>query len=248
MSTVKLEPEGAIAVLKMANGVTNAIGSALVGDLADALAEVRSRYRGCVLAGGEKFFCIGLDLPALLALDREAMSRFWDAFDRLILDLYGLPLPTAAAIEGHATAGGTILALTADYRYISRGRRLMGLNEVNIGVPVPYLADLMLRQLVDDRAATEMLYRGELMEPAAARRIGLVDGICNAGEAVDCAIQAIEPLAEKSPQAFGIIKENRIGGVRREFAENRESQKQQMLDCWFRPEVRNMLERAAAKF
>lgn len=248
MATIELESDGSIGVLRLANGITNAIGSALIGDLTDALGEVRSRFRGCVLAGGDKFFSIGLDLPALLELDRASMSRFWDSFDQLVLDLLTMPLPAAAAIEGHATAGGTILALTADYRFISRGRRLMGLNEVNIGVPVPYLAGLMLRRLVDDRSATEMLYRGELMEPAAAHRIGLVDGICEPGEAVAAAVKAIEPLADKPSAALRIIKENRIGGIRDKFEKRREAKKEQMLDCWFRPEVQEMLQRASAKF
>jgi len=248
MGTVKIEPRGDVGVLRFVNGVTNAISRPFLRDLNQALAEVQSRFRGCVLAGGDKFFSIGLDLPALLALDRDSMSRFWDAFDQAVLDLYGLPLPTAAAIEGHATAGGTILALTADYRFIGRGRRLMGLNEVNIGVPVPYLADLMLRQLLDDRSATEMLYRGELMEPAAAHRIGLVNGLCDPGEAVTCALKAVEPLADKSLSAFRIIKENRIGRIRDEFEKQREAKKRQMLDCWFRPEVQEWLRQASAKF
>ena len=248
MSTIAVQTHGNIGVLQFSNGVTNAIGSALIRDLAEALEEVRGRFRGCVLAGGEKFFSIGLDLPALLSLDRGEMDRFWDRFDQVVLDLYEMPLPTAAAIEGHATAGGTILALTADYRYISRGRRLMGLNEINIGVPVPFLADLMLRQIVGDRSATEMLYRGELMEPTAAHRIGLVDGICDAGEAVACAVKAIEPLAAKSSTAFRIVKENRIAAVRQTFEKHRQAKKERMLDCWFLPEVQELLRQAAEKF
>jgi len=248
MGTVEFETSGDIVILRLANGVTNAIGISLIRDLSEALDEARGRFRGCVLAGGTKFFSIGLDLPALLDLDRESMSRFWDAFDQVVLDLYALPMPTAVAIEGHATAGGTILALTADYRYIGRGRRLMGLNEVNIGVPVPFLADLLLRRLIDERSATEMLYRGELMEPAAAHRIGLVSGICDAGKAVACALQAIEPLAQKPSEAFRIIKENRTARVRDEFEKARETKKQQMLDCWFRPEVQGLLRQASAKF
>ena len=53
-------------------------------------------------------------------------------------------MPTACAIVGHATAGGAIFALSSDFRFMSTGRKFIGFNEVKIGVPVPYPADLFL--------------------------------------------------------------------------------------------------------
>lgn len=77
------------------------------------------------------------------------------------LALYTLPKPVVAAITGHAIAGGCILALCCDYRFISEGRKLMGLNEVKLGVPVPYLADRVLHALVGTRYAREIIESGE---------------------------------------------------------------------------------------
>jgi len=248
MTTVTVESHGKIALLRLTNRVTNAIGPALVADLSTALALIATDFRGCVLAGGTKFFSIGLDLPALVQLNRQEMSRFWDAFDQAVLDLYCLPLPTAAAINGHATAGGTILALSADYRLIAAGRKLMGLNEINIGVPVPFLAALLLRQIVGDRTARELQYKGDLIHPETAKSVGLVDDIGPEEKIEALALEAIGALADKPQKAFGLIKQNRTEAVCRQFESRRSEKKEEMLACWFQPAVQKLLKKAAEKF
>ena len=122
MAGVTLETKGPIALLRIENGVTNAIGSSVLGDLERLLPEVRRNFRGLVLAGNPKFFSIGLDLPELLAFAREGMADFWRRYEDLALGLYTLPIPTAAALAGHANGGGAILALACDYRFVAEGR------------------------------------------------------------------------------------------------------------------------------
>lgn len=248
MTTVTVESHGKVALLRLTNRVTNAIGPELVADISTALSHIATDFRGCILAGGTKFFSIGLDLPALVQLDHREMSHFWDAFDQAVLDLYCLPLPTAAAIAGHATAGGTILALSADYRLIAAGRKLMGLNESNIGVPVPFLAALMLRRIVGDRTARDLQYKGELILPEMARSIGLVDDIGPQEKIEALALEAIGALADKPQKAFGLIKQNCTEAVRRQFESRRTEKKEEMLACWFQPAVQELLKKAAEKF
>ena len=173
MSKVDVEDRGSVAIVRLNNGVINAINTELIDDLSRAIHQVKTDFKGMVLAGGTKFFCIGLDLPVLLKLDRTGMNTFWDKFDQIIADLYTLPMPTACAVAGHAVAGGAIFSLTCDYRFMAAGRKFWGLNEIKIGVPVPYLPDLILRQVVGDRAATEVVYHGEMIEPQDALEIGL---------------------------------------------------------------------------
>ena len=69
MSKVNLEAHDAIAVLRLNNGVANAISPELVDDLSETIKQIKNGFKGMVLAGGDKFFCIGLDLPTLLQLD-----------------------------------------------------------------------------------------------------------------------------------------------------------------------------------
>ena len=248
MSKVKIEPHGEVAVLRLRNGVTNAIGPELVVDLEDALHRAKEQFKGLILAGGTKFFSIGFDLPALLQLGRDAMADFYLKFNRAVLALYTLPLPTACAIAGHAIAGGTILALTADFRFASSGRKLMGLNEVKIGVPVPYLADLMLRQVVGDRATTELNYRGDFLESEQAQKIGLLDGVCSPEELDQKAIEKVVGLAALPRYGFPMIKANRVEEIQSRFEEKGSVKMGLFLDCWFNSAVQELLKEAAKKF
>lgn len=248
MLCATLEDHGKVALLRLNNGVTNAIGPQLLQDIAAAAAAIRKGFNGLVLAGGHKFFSIGLDLPQLLSFDRTQMAEFLKNFNQVVLDLYSLPLPAACAITGHATAGGAILALTCDFRLAAAGRTLIGFNEINIGVPVPYLADLMLRQLVGDRAATAMLYGGEFLDPPAARAIGLVDDIADKEQVESRAVAKIDQLASKAQPAFATMKQTRVESICTRYRETTRDIQSNFLDCWFQRPVQKLLHQAAEKF
>ena len=248
MSKVILEVYDAVAALRVNNGVINAIGPELLDDLSAELTQIKSEFKGMVLAGGEKFFCIGLDLPGLLPLGRSEMVEFYFKFMQVVLDLYTLPMPTACAINGHATAGGAIFALSSDFRFASSGRKFIGLNEVKIGLSVPYLTDLILRQVVGDRCATEMMFKGEFLEPEKALKIGLVDAVFSPEDLEEKAVAKIAELAALPPQGLTVIKNNRVGAVRSQYEEARSAEADLFLDCWFNPSVREKLKEAAKKF
>lgn len=248
MSKVIIEAHDAVAVLRLNNGVTNAISPELVDDLLGAVKKVKSEFSGMVLAGGDKFFCIGLDLPNLLQLDRPDMTEFYGRFIQAVFDLYTLPMPTACAIDGHATAGGAIFAISPDFRFVSSGRRFIGFNEVKIGVPVPYLVDLMLRQIVGDRCATELTFSGEFVEPEEAQRIGLVDEVVAPEDLEEKAVARITELVALPACGLTAIKNNRIEAVAARYQEKRSADADCFLDCWFNPAVQELLKEAAKKF
>ena len=142
MSTVKVESFDGVAVLKLNSGKKNPINPELVNDLSDAVKDVKESgdVRGVILTSeDERFFSIGLDVPKLINEDREKFREFIRDFNLLCLEIYTLPKPVIAAVNGHATAGGYILALCCDYRFMAEGKSLIGLNEVKLGLTVPYL-------------------------------------------------------------------------------------------------------------
>ncbi len=245
---VTLEDKGPVALVRLSNGVTNAIGPDLVAALSGILGRVKASHGGMVLAGGNKFFSIGLDIPNLLPLDRSGMRDFWYAFDGVILDLFTLPVPTACAVRRHAVAGGTILALACDWRFAAPGRTLMGLNEIRLGLPVPYLAHLMLRQIAGDRNAAKLLFLGDLVDSETAHAMGLVDGIYPEGDVETVAVQKITQMTLYPKAGFSAIKENRVERVKEHFETHREAKTKQLLDLWFSPSAQRLLEEAAQKF
>jgi len=248
MAKVTIEERGKVALVRLTNGVINAISGDLVEDLLTTLEQVQGRFDGLVLCGGEKFFCIGLALPELLTLDRQGMSDFWHRLDEAVLALYRIPLPTVAAITGHATAGGTIIALACDYRFAAEGRTLVGLNEITIGVPVPFLAGLMLKQVVGERVARDIAYSGDLMAAEAAVGIGLIDEVHPKEAVENTAVEKVLDMSSPGGPAFSLIKEFRTEALCEHFISKREEKKDNLLDCWFDPKVQRMLKEAAKKF
>jgi len=248
MEKVKIEEHDDVALLRLDNKGSNAISTTMVENLSDAVNRIKTEFRGLVLAGGEKFFSIGFNLPELLKLDRSGVTEFFYSFNQVVLDIYTLPIPTACAITGHAIAGGTILASSCDYRFLASGRKLMGLNEIKLGVPVPYLSDLMLRQNVGDRAATEMIYQGEFIEPDKAGKIGLVDQVLSQDKVENRALKKIAQLSAFPGKAFAAIKANRVEAIRLTYEKNYKAKNEIFLDCWFSKPVQELLTKAADKF
>jgi enoyl-CoA hydratase/carnithine racemase len=248
MAQVVLEDHDTVALLRLTNGVINAIGVTLVDELSKTVQEIAGRYHGLVLAGNSKFFSIGLDVPTLLTCGRSALADFWNRFENLVLALYTLPIPTACAIRGHATGGGAILALACDYRFMANGNRRLALNEVKIGVPVPYLADLMLRQITTDRVAVEMEFCSSFLGPEEAKAAGLADAIGNEDIVENQALKKIKELAEVSQAAFAITKSHRTREIPSRFNSIRQDLSRGFLDCWFEPATQKLLAEAAQKF
>ena len=248
MGTINVEMCDGIAVLELNNGATNAISPGLAADLAQALKDAELSARGGVLCGNEKFFSMGFNLPELISLDRGRVREFLFGFNAAIHDFYVIPLPTAVAIEGHAIAGGTILGLAADFRIVAAGKKLLGLNEIKLGLPVPYLALMMLSQKVSHPTVLEILYHGEFVKAEKAFDMGLVDELVAPGRARERAVDHIKTIAGYPKGAFALMKETQVESIKAQYAENHVEQHERFLDCWFEEETQVLLKEAASKF
>ena len=249
MSLVSLTAVDGVALLRLQDGVTNPISPEMLHELGDCLDQVRRNFQGMVLAGGSKFFSMGLNLPQLLAWDRQEFSRFFQQFQDVLWELLTLPLPTASAICGHAIAGGTIFALMTDYRYLADGKTLMGVNEIKLGLTVPYLADLRLGQLLPANQAKEMIYSGEFVGPAQAEAMGLVDALCPPEDCEQTALHKIGGLARHPAAALAAMKQNnRLETITDRYQANQEREAERFVELWFSPQTRELLEQAAKKF
>lgn len=251
MKLIKVEHRDKVAVLKLNRGITNALNLPLVNQLAEKLQEVRDNSDLCSLVLGtsnEKFFSIGFDIPELFELSRKDFRVFYQAFNRVCMDLYTLPKPTIAALTGHAIAGGCILALCCDYRFIAEGRRLMGLNEVKLGVPVPCPGDCVLRHLVGTRNAREIMGCGEFYHPEESLQLGMVDQVLLLEQVLPRSIEKAELLGALPQKAFAMIKCNRVEVVEAQVQRHLSQKERIFIDCWFSDEARELLIDAINKF
>jgi len=247
---VTVERRDRVAILKLARDVTNALNLEHVTHLAKALDEAKqdSEVRGIVLASAnDKIFSLGFDIPWLHEADQEQVGRFYRLFNKTCLDLYTIPKPTVAAITGHAIAGGTILALCCDYRHIAEGRKLMGLNEIKLGVPVPYLPDCIARQLLGTNKAREVLETGDFYPAEDLLRMGMVDRVLPLESVLTKSVEKAAQLGS-APQAFALIKQNRVETIEAQVREHGEEKARAFLECWFSPDAQERLREAIKKF
>ena len=251
VKTILLNRCEKIAVLKLNRGTTNAIDFQLIDEMKNHLERIRedSDIRGVVLTStNEKFFAIGFDIPWLMDLPQKEFRAFYHAFNQLCLDLYTFPKPTIAAITGHAVAGGCILALCCDYRYIADGRKLMGLNEIKIGVPLPYPTDYILRDWVGSRVARDMADSGEYYESDKLLQMGVVDRVVPVDRVLPEAVEKMKQLGSYAPAAFRMIKRNRVERVKEQILEHLEERERYFVECWYSEETRRRLEEIREKF
>jgi enoyl-CoA hydratase len=194
-----------VALLRMKAGKANAMGDAFLARMSALLDELALREpRALVITGDGRIFCAGLDLPSLLERDAQQMARFIESFSVLMLRLFELPFPVVAAIDGHAVAGGCVLALQADVRIMSAGT--IGLNEVRIGVGLPAVVLETLRMQVPPQSLRPIALEGTLFDPEGAVRIGLVDEAVSPAQLLPRALEKARELGALPKSAFRRIK------------------------------------------
>lgn len=197
----------AVAEIRMDRPPANALNPALVGQLLSALETARmDGARAIVLTGRPGMFCGGLDVPELLTLDRRRVQAFWSQFFDLTRQLATSPVPVIAAVSGHAPAGGAVLALHCDWRIGVTGKFKIGLNEVQVGLPVPGSILVALEQAVGPRLARRLATRGELLLMDDAVAIGLLDELVAPDDLLPTALSRANELLALPPVAMNTTR------------------------------------------
>lgn len=239
-----------VAIVTLTHGITNPINLQLVTELKESLQNIKDSHARSIVvtSSNNKFFSIGLDIPSLYTLSEENFTHFYKAFNRICVDLYTFPLPTVAAITGHAVAGGCILATCCDYRFISEGHKLMGLNELKLGVPIPYPAHCILRHIVGARHARDIMDTGEFYPPEQLLEMGLVDCVLPLKDVLLKSIEKARVLGSLPQKAFVMTKYNRTEKVKARILAQLAEKEQHFVECWFSDEARAQLKAAMEKF
>ena len=235
MARLQIERTNSLAILRMSKSRANALDEAFVGELIHAIGvlEVDDRVRGVLLASGHpKLFCPGLDLVSLIEYDRPAMRRFLGVFAELVHNLYASKKPLVCAVNGHAVAGGCILALTADYR-IAKPTAQIGLNEVKVGVPLPWSVGKLLEASVGRGSLARVALLGRNFAGDEAIRIGLVDELADDDSFESVCLERLEEFAEKDPYAFGVTKRYLRAATLELMKERESALLGDFLDGWF---------------
>jgi Delta3-Delta2-enoyl-CoA isomerase len=203
-----LEISGPLALLSIRTGKANAIGPAFLDRLSSQLDVLeRSGARALVVTGEGKAFSAGLDLPQLITLDLPGLQRFIRRFSEVMLRVFQLPIPVVAAVNGHAIAGGCVLALQADVRLGARGDLRMGLNEVQLGLGLPAVILETLRWQVPPQSLLPIALEGRLVGSEEAVQLGLLHAVVPPETLLEAARARAAAMAALPGPAFRDIKQ-----------------------------------------
>jgi enoyl-CoA hydratase len=205
------------ALIRMDDGKANALSYAMMDEVEEALNRAEREASAVVLAGRPGRFCAGFDLREMMKGADSARALVTRGAD-FLLRLYLFPRPLVVACSGHALAGGALTVLTGDLRLGAQGAFRVGLNEVQIGMPVPILAMELARDRLAPRALQEATLFARIYAPDEAVEAGYLDRVVDEAALLEEATREATRLAALPGDAYArtktILRERTVNYVR----------------------------------
>ena len=237
---VTIEQRGDVALVRIDRPPANALDRELLADGAAALDELRDPGPGAVvIVGRERFFSAGVDLKLAPTLDRDGQREMVSGINRLFAGWYSFERPVVCAVNGHAIAGGLILALCGDHRVCATGEAKLGLTELRAGIPYPAAALAIVRAELTPQAARRLALHADLVDPPRALELGLVDELAEPDEVLDRALELADELAALPHDAYAKVKRQVRGAT---ISQLERVDEDPLLDGWISTETQSAAE------
>jgi enoyl-CoA hydratase len=201
--------------------------------------------RAIVLTGTGSIFSAGVDLPRLIDSGREYVQDFVEALDAAFRAMFLFPKPAVAAINGHAIAGGAVMAFACDYRLMVGGR--IGVPEALVGVPFPPLAFEIVRFGVPKQHLQSVVLLAKTYEVAEAKTIGLIDEVASADNLLPRANEIARQMGAITPSAFRLTKRQLREPYLRDAATVASASAEEIDSLWGSPETHDHIRAYLAK-
>ncbi|CAA7028093.1 unnamed protein product [Microthlaspi erraticum] len=203
-----LEKRGDLFFLTLTGDDEHKLHPDTIASILSLLEQAKSQStRGSVLitTGHGKFFSNGFDLAWAQSSGSESgainrMHQMVESFKPVVAALFDLPMPTIAALNGHAAASGLMFALSHDYVYMRKDRGVLYMSEVDLGLPIPdYFAVMFVAKIGTSIARRELLLSGKKIKGEEAVALGIVDSAAHdsAEGVVEATVSLGESLAAK---------------------------------------------------
>jgi enoyl-CoA hydratase len=203
---IAIEPHGDVALVRVDRPPANAMDLDLLAEGATVCERLeRDQPDAVVLTGREGFFSAGVDLKLAPTLTGAAQRDMVAGINRLFAGWYAFSRPLVCAVNGHAIAGGMILALCGDHRVCTTQAKL-GLTELRAGIPYPAAAIEVVRAELSPQAARLLVLGADLITPQRALELGVVDELGAPGDVVPRAMEAAAALAALPRDAYPRVK------------------------------------------
>jgi enoyl-CoA hydratase len=205
--------DGRIATITMDDGKVNAFSIPMLQAIHAALDQAESENAIVVLGGRENYFSAGFDLKVFAGGDVEQVLEMLTLGATLAERILSFPTPVVAACSGHAVAAGSFVLLAADLRLGTDGPYRIGLNEVKIGLTVPWFAIELARQRLQPAYFDRSVVNATMHSPSKAVVAGFLDDIVGADELRGASLRAAAELAELNAAAHAATKLRARGNV-----------------------------------
>ena len=208
MSFIHVSKDGMIAIVTLSRGKVNGLNEPMVEELAAAFQNLENddTVNSVILTGSGKFFSFGFDVPEFLNYSKSDFIRYLEKFTDFYAYLFLFPKPIVAALNGHAIAGGCMLATACDYRLMVSGKAKISLNEITFSSSVMAGSVEMLRFCVGSRNAQPILYGGAMYSAEEALKLTLVDQVSSEDALAEDAGKIALEFGQKDSSAFRSIK------------------------------------------
>jgi enoyl-CoA hydratase len=234
---IERKDAGGIRTLKLAHGKVSAmdieLGEAFIKEM-DAAKD--PAVKAVILTGSGSSFSAGVDLFRVITDGPEYGRRFLPVLDDLLRAALTLPKPMIAAINGHAIAGGCILAATCDHRIMTEGIGRIGIPELAVGVPFPAFPLQIMAARVADGPLRDLVYSGRTVLVDEAKAMGLIDEKCPSGMLIDRATEVAEKMASIPAGAFALTKEAFYTPII-ERTRQLAAMNARVVDAWLQPDT-----------
>jgi len=227
----------AVTLVQFDHGRVSALDLEFLLALRAELAELADAGSALVLTGTGSAFSAGVDLLRILDGGPDYVAQFIPALVGAFDDLFGYSRPVVAAVNGHAIAGGCVIAACADYRLMADGRGRVGVPELLVGVPFPAVALAAVRYATGDVGVADLVNSGATYLPAEALRRGLVDEVVPEAELLDRALSKAEQLAQIPVATFAHTKRLLRDRYWTEVETTGRQRDAEMLEAWKSPEI-----------
>lgn len=235
---IDIEIEDGIAVVTLKHGKANALDIELCEALAARFMELRkSNAKAVVITGQGKIFSAGVNLIKLSEGGADYIRKFLPALHGLYDAVFYQPKPVVAAINGHAIAGGCVLACCADRRVMANDGGRIGVTELLVGVPFPALAFEIMRHAAPPYFFTETMLGGATFPAEVAAHRGLVNEAVEPAALLARAMAAAQELAALSPPAFAQTKMQIRAPVTERVAQSGKATDEAVTEVWAAPKT-----------
>lgn len=232
------------AIVQMQRGKVNALNHDMVEEIRATFKQLGANdaVRGVILTGIPRIFSAGLDLIELYSYDKDKMNEFFISFGSMHLELAYFKKPLIAAINGHSPAGGTVIAVAADYRIMAEGEKFtIGLNEVAVNIQITNNLIEAYAFWIGRGNAHKYVLEGKLLNGEEALACGLVNELCP-GEEV---LARAEKKMQHYLKADNNILINTKAKLRKSWFDKISTDAAEDLEesnrIWWNPEVRTKM-------